>query len=99
MNSVSQTIPATDGYPLGATVWAASGVPRGVVVVHPATGVPQRIYQAFAQFLADCGFHSITYDYRGIGASRPKSLRRFAARMRDWALLDAEGVMRWAKAR
>ena len=99
MDSTPHTIPATDGYPLGAMLWTAAGVPQGVVVMHPATGVPQRIYQAFAKFLAERGFHTITYDYRGIGASRPKSLRRFAARMRDWALLDAEGVMRWARAR
>ncbi|WP_104656429.1 serine aminopeptidase domain-containing protein [Ralstonia insidiosa] len=99
MLSTPQTIPATDGYPLGATFWAAAGTPQGVVVMHPATGVPQRIYQAFAQFLAERGFHAITYDYRGIGASRPKTLRGFAARMRDWMLLDAEGVTRWARAR
>ena len=99
MDSTPQTIPATDGYPLGATFWAAAGTPQGVVVMHPATGVPQRIYQAFAQFLAERGFHAITYDYRGIGASRPKTLRGFAARMRDWMLLDAEGVTRRARAR
>lgn len=99
MNCVSQIIPAIDGYPLGGAIWTASGTPQGVVVVHPATGVPQRIYQAFARFLAERGFHAVTYDYRGIGASRPKSLRRFAARMRDWALLDADGVTRWARGR
>lgn len=99
MNSASQTIPAVDGYPLGAMLWTASRTPLGVVVMHPATGVPQRIYHAFARFLAEHGFHTVTYDYRGIGASRPASLRGFAARMRDWALLDAHGVMRWARQR
>ncbi|WP_296228034.1 serine aminopeptidase domain-containing protein [Ralstonia sp. UBA689] len=99
MDNSLQTISATDGYPLGAKLWTAVGTPQGVVVMHPATGVPQRIYQVFAQHLAGRGFHAITYDYRGIGASRPNSLRGFAARMRDWMLLDAEGVTRWARGR
>ncbi len=89
-------ISATDGYALGATLFNPSG--RGsVVVVNAATGVKQRYYAKFAQWLTethDCTV--ITYDYRGIGESRPHRLRGFEARMRDWGQLDFDGVLHFA---
>jgi predicted alpha/beta hydrolase len=35
----------------------------------------------------------LTYDYRGIGGSRPASLRGFPVRMRDWAALDVAAAI------
>jgi predicted alpha/beta hydrolase len=84
---------ARDGYRLGGTLYPAQGLrPRqavtAAVVIHPATAVPQRLYQPFAEFLASCGYAVLTYDYRGIGSSAPASLRGFSASMRDWMELD-----------
>ena len=90
------TIPAGDGYPLAATLAAPTGDPRAVVLVAPATGVLRRIYSPFADFLREHGYAVATWDWRGIGASRPESLRGFTASMRHWATLDLAGVIRWA---
>ncbi|HEX7719993.1 MAG TPA: alpha/beta fold hydrolase, partial [Woeseiaceae bacterium] len=38
---------------------------------------------------------TLTYDYRGIGDSKPASLRGFDADMRDWALLDMTAMIDW----
>lgn len=93
------TIPARDGFALAATRYEPAMNPSGTtVLISAATAVPQSYYGAFATFLAEQGFTVITYDYRGIGASRPASLRGFAARARDWALLDMAGVIDWAQA-
>ena len=93
------TIPAVDGYPLGATLHLpGQDPPLGLVILHPATAVPARYYAPFALALAARGLAAVTYDYRGIGASRPARLRGFGATMRDWINLDAEGVTRWARA-
>ena len=92
-------VPARDGYALGATIFSPDGEPRAVALIHPATAVPQKIYAGFAAYLAEHGFVALTYDYRGIGRSRPRSLKGFPARMRDWAEFDAEGVTTWARAR
>jgi predicted alpha/beta hydrolase len=80
---------AADGFELGATLFEPPSPPRRAVLVLPATGVPQEYYGKFSAFLAERGAAVLTFDYRGIGRSRPPSLRGMKARMRDWALLDA----------
>jgi predicted alpha/beta hydrolase len=86
-------IPARDGYPLAATVFTPLERPRGTVLINSATAVPRKIYRGFATYLAERGFAALTYDYRGVAGSRPRSLRGFKARMRDWAALDAAAAI------
>ena len=81
---------AADGAELGATWFAAQGVQRGIVVLSPAAGVPQRFYRRFAFWLAQRGHAVLGFDFRGIGASAPRSLRGFEATFDHWVLdLDA----------
>ena len=87
------TVPATDGYPLAATLFLPRGAKRHAVLINSATAVPRKIYRGFARFLAEQGFAVVTYDYRGVGGSRPPSLRGFHVRMRDWAALDATAAV------
>lgn len=79
---------AADGYRLSATYYPAAGALRGRIVVAGATGVPQRFYRRFALYSASRGYATWTVDYRGIGQSRPPSLRGFRMDYRDWARLD-----------
>lgn len=67
----------------------------GRVVINPATGVTARYYERYARFLADRGFAVLTYDYRGIGRSRPKTLIGCGFRWRDWGELDFDGAVRF----
>ena len=83
---------ARDGYELGATLYTPDSTALGTVIVHGATAVPAGFYRRFAEFLAGRGMRVLTYDYRGVGRSRPASLRGFRARMSDWALLDADAA-------
>ena len=39
----------------------------------------------------------MTYDYRGVGASRPERLPGFSATLTDWATLDASAVLGWVR--
>jgi predicted alpha/beta hydrolase len=92
-------IPATDGYLLAATRYEPLANPSAtVVIINAATAVRQRYYRTFATFLAAQGYTALTYDYRGIGGSRPPSLRGFAASASDWVLKDMAGVVDWAQA-
>jgi predicted alpha/beta hydrolase len=92
------TIRAADGYALAATQFAAAApaAQAPLTVISPAAAVPARYYARFATYLAERGKPSVTFDYRGIGASAPASLRGFPARMRDWCSLDVAAVIAWA---
>ncbi len=86
---------AADGFMVRGFVWrgepASSG--RQVVIVNAATSVRCRYYFRFADYLFRHGFDVVVYDYRGIGESRPGSLRGFDASWSDWGALDFEAVL------
>lgn len=90
---------AKDGYPLAATLYPAAARRRNrAVLICSGTGIPRGFYAAYASFLADRGFDALTFDYRGIGGSRPERLRGFAASMRAWGELDAAAALTWLRA-
>jgi predicted alpha/beta hydrolase len=102
------TFPAVDGYLLGATLFLPRGAKRHAVLINSATAVPRRIYRGFAAYLAGRGGAVLTYDYRGTGGSRlksligldqPKSLVGFKASMSDWAALDVTAAVAWMRER
>lgn len=93
-----ETIAGDGATPLALTVWEAAE-PRANVVIGGAMGVPQEFYAAFAQWLAGAGWRVTTFDYRGIGRSRPASgvLRGFRADLSDW-VRDYAAVIEHAQA-
>jgi predicted alpha/beta hydrolase len=102
------TFPAIDGYLLGATLFLPRGAKRHAVLINSATAVPRKIYRGFASYLAGRGCAVLTYDYRGTGDSRQKSLVGynqvkslvgFKASMSDWATLDITAAVAWMRQR
>lgn len=87
------TIVASDDFRLAATIFRPRSPSGRAVLLHAATGVKREFYGRFAAYLASRGFLVLSFDYRGIGASRRGSLARFPARMRDWAQLDAGAAL------
>jgi len=96
--SEAVTIPARDGYTLAGTLHSSRVDSRRVVVINPAIAVPGRFYRHFADGLTEAGYTALTWDYRGIGASKPKRLRGFPATVRDWVFSDMAGVVDWVAA-
>ena len=92
-------LPASDGYMLAATLFLPRGAKHTAVLINSATAVPRRIYRSLATYLAGRGCVVLTYDYRGIGGSRPASLKGFAATMSDWAALDVSSAVTWMRGR
>lgn len=95
-----RTIEARDGFQLAATLVSppAGTAVRGRVLINPATAVKRGYYLRYAQFLAENGFLVLTFDYRGIGGSRPDKLRGFEATMQQWAQLDSAAALDWLEA-
>ncbi|MET3536417.1 alpha/beta hydrolase family protein [Chryseobacterium limigenitum] len=69
------------------------------LLINSATGVKQQIYFSFAQFFAEKGFTVITYDYRGIGLSKPENMKGFKASMRIWGSEDYKTLTEYIKNR
>ena len=87
-------IPARhDGFSLGGELFLPEGPPRAVALIAPAMAVRSRFYAQFAQHLATQGIAALTFDYRGIGASRPEGpLKSFTAHFHDWGEKDLGGA-------
>jgi predicted alpha/beta hydrolase len=93
------TVTATDGYRLAATIFDPpedEERPERLLVIASATGVRRRYYGAFASWLAKRGMRVVTFDYRGIGGSRPERLSGFDASLVDWGERDLTSVIDWA---
>ena len=90
---------AADGFALGGFTWrhALPDIQRPVVIINAATSVRCRHYSRFAAYLFANGFDVITYDYRGIGESRPGSIKGLNASWTDWGALDFEAMLRRAQ--
>jgi len=90
-------IAATDSYPLAARLWVSGNVVRPVAValINAGAGIVFTYYDRFASFLANNGLPTLVYDYRGIGKSRPRSLRGFAASVEDWGSKDCAAALDW----
>lgn len=91
---------AGDGVALGGFLWRRPGSDPGrpIVVISAATSVRCRYYARFAAYLHDNGFDVLTFDYRGVGESRPARLRGFRAGWRDWGELDLDAALGHAMA-
>ncbi len=92
---------ALDGYQLGGVLFTPrSAAPaRRSAVLHCGAGIAAVRYRRFARYLAGSGIPVLTYDYRGIGHSRPATLRGFRASFEDWAEFDGGGAIAWLRHR
>ncbi len=88
-------IQARDGYPLSATIRRPLTEIKGVIQINCGTGIHQELYFNLANYLTEHGYVTVTYDYRGIGNSKPESLREFQANLEDWGILDMTSIFDW----
>jgi len=97
------TVTTADGFELHATLFGDSQAARAGVLIASAMGVEQAYYADFAHWLAAQGFWVVTFDYRGVGRSRPvalgRSLRGLDADVMTWARRDGAAMVDFASER
>ncbi|MCW5723871.1 MAG: alpha/beta hydrolase [Maricaulaceae bacterium] len=86
------TIAARDGYPLSGLVIAPDR-PKAAVLISSGTGFPKEFYRRIAEAGAARGYACLLYDYRGVAASAPASLRGFRADLMDWGRKDLPAAL------
>lgn len=92
------TLYTFDQYPLAVTRFLPEVAPSGqVLLIGSATAVPQTYYEAFCKWLAAQGHAVYTFDYRGIGRSKPVTLRGFEATMTDWGAQDLDAMISYVR--
>ncbi len=67
--------------------------PWATLVIAGAMGVRQDFYHPLARFLAANGIQALTFDYRGMGGSRPPKLRGFEADVSAWGEKDLDSLL------
>lgn len=91
------TILTEDHYSLSAHLFEPKKTNGKLLLINSATGVKQQIYFSFAQFFSEQGVTVITYDYRGIGLSKPDKMKGFEASMRIWGTKDYKALTNYIK--
>jgi predicted alpha/beta hydrolase len=101
VTSSETLVSASDGYPLAAHLWEPAHLTRPVAtaLINSGAGITFRYYDHFASYLASNGIATLVYDYRGVGRSRPLSLRGFTASVEDWGSKDCAAGLEWLRAR
>ena len=82
---------------ISVTVFEPQNPNGKLLLINSATGVKQQVYFSFSKYFAENGFTAITYDYRGIGDSKPKKMNGFHATMRIWGTDDFKTVTDFIK--
>ncbi|MBX8574830.1 serine aminopeptidase domain-containing protein [Pseudomonas cichorii] len=94
MRTTTHSITCTNGHSVEVTTHTGAGPVKAVVQINPATGVTERMYLPFAQYLVANGFTVITYNYRGVSRKGPHP-KTVQAGFVSWADNDVEAVTHW----
>jgi predicted alpha/beta hydrolase len=86
-----------DGRMICATCYSPLKPNGKNIIVAPAAYLVQREYRSFAVHFQQLGYNVFTFDYRGVGDSAPDCLKGCDARLQQWAVQDADAVIRYVK--
>lgn len=86
-------IECNDGVKLTGTFHIPESVPIAVVVIANALGVPRHFYAKFSRYLAENGFATLTFDYRGSGDSLDRRSSVEAYNLAQWGEQDIEAAL------
>lgn len=92
-----RTIRTKDGRTISATCFIPSNGNGKNMIIAPAAQFTQKDYASFATCFQQLGYYVVTFDYRGVGDSAPDELKGYVAGLQQWAVLDADSVIRFVK--
>lgn len=97
MNAIKIDTPLQ--YSIAVTEFLSDNPNANCVIIASATGVKQNYYHNFSKFLSHNNYSVFTFDYGGIGDSKPESLKKFSTTATNWAQNDFESVVQYVKSK
>jgi predicted alpha/beta hydrolase len=94
---MEKVILTTGHFPVTAYAFYPEKSSKRLLLINSATGVKQQVYFSFAKYFCEQGFTVVTYDYQGIGLSKPAKLSGFSASMRTWGSEDYQALTDYIK--
>lgn len=85
------------GHTITAQVFPAKSESKGVCIIATATGVAQRLYEDFANWLTEHNYTAVTFDYDGIGLSIDRHVKYSKSDKLSWAQQDCPAVLDFVK--
>ena len=97
--ATSEVLRTRDDQQIGITIFPAIRETDKVMIIGPSARVTQEHYTALAIYMATKGITTITFDYRGTGLSAhiPETAAPFT--LQQWASIDLDAVLLFAKHR
>jgi predicted alpha/beta hydrolase len=95
MTELKTQIVSRDGLLLDSILLESTSSISGVILLAGGTGIKKEFYLNFARYLQEQGYHTLLFDYRGIGGSKPPSLRGFQAKNHEWGQKDMAAILDW----
>jgi predicted alpha/beta hydrolase len=92
-------ITCADGVPLAALLIEPIQSPIAAVPINGGTGFTKEFYLPFAQYLAENGFATVVFDYRGTRESAPANMRHCDYTFLDYGQKDMPAVLDFMDAR
>lgn len=87
------TITASDGFHLSALLGTPQNTAQQSIIISSATAIKKEFYLNFAQFLVKKGYNVLLFDYRGIGESAHKDIKRAGSFLHEWGTLDMNAAL------
>lgn len=84
-----------DNFELSGSLFKSKTISKGIITINAGTCIKRQFYFRLAAYLSKKNYDVLTFDYRGVGESRPASLKGFQASIRTWASLDIKSVIDW----
>lgn len=81
------------GYEVATCWYRPDGDAVATLILAPAMGVAQEYYKPLVHWLVEQRLRVITFDYHGLGASRPGPLQQCHVNILDWGRYDCAAVI------
>lgn len=84
----------SDGYPINVSYFKSSNPKSNkIILVGGGAGLLQYRFYKYARYLSEQGYHTYTFDYRGMGKSKRADLKGNSISLSDWAEKDLASLI------